>query len=710
MVIPVAQPRRDYLKDTTCGSRISDYGAANVEECFQICYDDAACSYLDYNDRRQMCDIYKTGTDEHLAGAETYKLLRDEVVSGCERKVILNSTRMVSKAIPPIHDVQADLTVTSALLAEERETPVPRTGWEYFSETKMYYKLVNKEKRFDEARAFCQKKNGDLVSIQSEELNDLLIVVYANRKKEVVHSDTKGAESGERNNERVGVEEEGRHNPVQPGCEFVETYCKRATFPWTSIYHNNHNQILSKGNISKSMMSSKKSVILIVFDSVSHSNFIRSMPKSLEVLSSLYKSHIFKGMSKIGDNSFPNAVAFLSGKHHQTEFGDVMGYFDEHPLIWKDFEKAGYTTYYAEDYPKFNLFSYLAGGFRRKPVHHYFSNLGRTHVYCRPYWLNVYGSFLHRRSKFLCYGNQAMHNIELNYLSQFLRKNKDSPKFALNWLTELGHDYANTINVADEDFADFLRKHYDDLKESFFFVLSDHGHRFDPIRQTRIGRIEERFPFFSMHIPQCIQRKIPALAGVIQQNTEVLTSFWDFYVTMRDILDLGESDSWDQMISQLMDNSTWTHNYSKRGQSLLRPLSDRNCKEAGVPEEFCMCYPETAVDTNSYLITKLAQELILHLNRLLAEYNECAPLTLSKVRHATKIEDEFIGAEAKYRITVEATPSFAVFEALMRYNKAANTSVVHGNVNRVNSYGNQSICVHEQELRKYCYCTSTTAR
>ncbi|KAL6743512.1 hypothetical protein Aduo_016541 [Ancylostoma duodenale] len=169
-------------------------------------------------------------------------------------------------------------------------------------------------------------------------------------------------------------------DPVQPGCEFVETYCKRTTFPWTSIYHNNHNQILSKGNTTKSTTSSKKSVILIVFDSVSHSNFVRNMPKSLEVLSSLYKSHVFKGMSKIGDNSFPNAVAFLAGKHHQTEFGDVMGYFDEHPLIWKDFEKAGYTTYYAEDYPVFNLFSYLAKGFRRKPVHHYFSLEKPTYI------------------------------------------------------------------------------------------------------------------------------------------------------------------------------------------------------------------------------------------------------------------------------------------------------------------------------------------
>ncbi|KAK6016287.1 hypothetical protein OSTOST_18232, partial [Ostertagia ostertagi] len=82
---------------------------------------------------------------------------------------------------------------------------------------------------------------------------------------------------------------------------------------------------------------------------------------------------------------------------------------------------------YAEDYPKFNLFYYLAKGFRRKPVHHYF----------RPFWLNVYGSFLHRRN---------------------------SPKFALNWLTELGHDYMNQVNVADEDFAEFLTEHFDLLK------------------------------------------------------------------------------------------------------------------------------------------------------------------------------------------------------------------------------------------------------
>uniref|UniRef100_A0A0N4WAK5 Sulfatase domain-containing protein n=1 Tax=Haemonchus placei TaxID=6290 RepID=A0A0N4WAK5_HAEPC len=410
------------------------------------------------------------------------------------------------------------------------------------------------------------------------------------------------------------------NNQTRPGCEFIETYCKKTTFPGKVVYHNNHNQ---------------RNVIVIVFDSISHSNFIRNMPKSLEVLTSLYGSHIFDGMSKIGDQSFPNAVAFLAGRDYATEFGDTKGFFDNHPLLL--------DTYYAEDYPNFNLFYYLAKGFRRKPVHHYF----------RPFWLNVYGSYLHRRSKFLCYGNHAMHNIQLHYLSQFLRKYKDSPNFALNWLTELGHDYMNQINVADEDFAKFLTDHFGILKDSFLFVLGDHGHRFDSIRRTTIGRIEERFPFFSMHIPEEIQNKFPQMNRTVHENTQVI---------------------------YLLEKRC-------KGCSQKELFQDRNCREAGVPDEFCMCHDELALDTNELRVSLLllVSELILH---------------------ATVIDqyDKSSSSEARYRLTIEAKPSGALFEALLKSDPALNTSTVYGTVNRVNAYGDQSSCVYEQELRKFCYC------
>nr|CDJ80911.1 Protein of unknown function DUF229 domain containing protein [Haemonchus contortus] len=484
------------------------------------------------------------------------------------------------------------------------------------------------------------------------------------------------------------------NNQTRPGCEFIETYCKKTTFPGKVVYHNNHNQVLRR-NLSSIPINigGKKNVIVIVFDSISHSNFIRNMPKSLEVLTSLYGSHIFDGMSKIGDQSFPNAVAFLAGRDYATEFGDTKGFFDNHPLIWKDFEQAGYSTYYAEDYPNFNLFYYLAKGFRQKPVHHYF----------RPFWLNVYGSYLHRRSKFLCYGNHAMHNIQLNYLSQFLRKYKDSPKFALNWLTELGHDYMNQINVADEDFAKFLADHFEILKDSFLFVLGDHGHRFDSIRRTTIGRIEERFPFFSMHIPEDIHGKFPLMNRTVHENTQVLTSFWDFYATMQDILQLDESNAWKHLNDH---TSNSTSKISSRGSSLLRPIRDRNCREAGIPDEFCMCHEELALDTNEPRVRQLASTIISHLNNLLASSRRCAKLTLARILHATVVDqyDKSSQSEARYRLTIEAKPAGALFEALLKFDPALNTSTVYGTVNRVNAYGNQSSCVYEQELRKFCYC------
>ncbi|WKY14085.1 hypothetical protein Q1695_004707 [Nippostrongylus brasiliensis] len=480
-------------------------------------------------------------------------------------------------------------------------------------------------------------------------------------------------------------------NRVKLVCEFVETRCKKTTFPGTIVYYNNHNQVLKRADAECSL-ATKKSVILIVLDSVSHSNFVRNMPKSLEVLKSLYKSHVFDGMSKVGDQSFPNAVAFLTGREHTADFGDTSGFFDDHPLIWKSFAQKGFVTSYAEDYPEFNLFSYLARGFRRKPVHHYL----------RPFWLNVYGSVLHRRSKFLCYGNQAMHKIQLNYLSQFLRKYDGCAKFALSWFTELGHDYMNMVNVADEDFKQFLTAHFSLLESSFLFVLSDHGHRFDSIRRTAVGRMEESLPFFSMHIPTELAEKYPHLVETIERNTQILTSFWDFHQTMRDILHLSEFGDWELFKHDVSSNGV---NCSQRGTSLLRPIKDRNCREAGVPDEYCMCHWETAVDHNTRIIRELAHDLVVHLNNRLSSHKRCAKLSLSRVLHATIIERSDIETTPQqYRIIIEAAPSRALFEALVKYSHTAQVALVYDRVNRINSYGNQSLCVYEQELRKYCYC------
>lgn len=96
----------------------------------------------------------------------------------------------------------------------------------------------------------------------------------------------------------------------------------------------------------------------------------------------------------------------------------------------------------------------------------------------------------------------------------------DQPKFAISWLTELGHDWLNQVRYGDEDLANFLKKHVEDLENSYLFIMSDHGHRFDNIRKTSIGRLEERLPFFSVSLPKKL-RKDSKLVDTVRKNSKV---------------------------------------------------------------------------------------------------------------------------------------------------------------------------------------------
>jgi hypothetical protein len=68
---------------------------------------------------------------------------------------------------------------------------------------------------------------------------------------------------------------------------------------------------------------------------------------------------------------------------YRSELPDDMSstYFDDWPIIWKQFARIGYRTFYAEDYPQYNLFKYLSMGFRSAPTDHYFRSVSDAHLY-----------------------------------------------------------------------------------------------------------------------------------------------------------------------------------------------------------------------------------------------------------------------------------------------------------------------------------------
>jgi len=58
----------------------------------------------------------------------------------------------------------------------------------------------------------------------------------------------------------------------------------------------------------------------------------------------------------------------------------------------------------------------------------------------------------------------------------------------------MSHEFLNPISAADDDFYSFFSDLLPQLKDTIMIVLSDHGHRFDHIRETVGGHTVDKSP------------------------------------------------------------------------------------------------------------------------------------------------------------------------------------------------------------------------
>uniref|UniRef100_L7LZ52 Sulfatase n=1 Tax=Rhipicephalus pulchellus TaxID=72859 RepID=L7LZ52_RHIPC len=524
------------------------------------------------------------------------------------------------------------------------------------------------------------------------------------------------------------------------------------------VYSNVHAVL----RMPKSMVTSpppkatnRPNVLVFGLDSISRLSMMRLLPKTYTFLTDVLGSVVFRGMNKVGDNTFPNLVALLTGMEAYTQLehpGTNGDTFDDVRFIWKDFKRDGYLTLFAEDFPEYGVFNYLARGFRDPPTDFYF----------RPYCLAMENSFLMRSSSNLCYGNVPKHVLQIDYVRRFIEVNNGSrPYFAFSFLVEISHEYMQQVAAADEDILQFLTEIRDrgHLDNTFLFFLSDHGHRFDSIRETFVGRLEERLPFFAVRPPsrspwpkhdsatrrgsatsdsgsavsflaESTTVTSASLLKALQSNAGRLTTPYDTYETFRDILSLGRHGSF---------TDKWRSDF---GISLFReiPLS-RTCDLAKVPEQYCSCDAEEPIEVSSKIVEKAALALVDKVNNLLevglgnASYR-CARLTIRKIQDAREVFSS-IGSSSssssptranesshpanvvghksaadvgrhsanvrRIRVTVIVHPSDAMLEGLLLVREDQRL-VVFDDVSRINKYGRQSSCIEHQTLRKYCYC------
>ncbi|CAC5414712.1 unnamed protein product [Mytilus coruscus] len=491
------------------------------------------------------------------------------------------------------------------------------------------------------------------------------------------------------------------------------------------VYSRLHYQVYRPREKEKRNSKRKYSVLIFGMDSVSRLAAIRELPKTMSYLEKNLGAYVFKGYTKLGDNTLPNMAPLITGHYAFSKEFPVVEHttFDNHPFIWHNVSGLGGTTMFLEDWPRistFNLGTSGGGGFRKPPTNHYMRPfyLAINHMQMFESPVSDVLQFLEDKNvklsstSYLCYGEKSLHVIAIDYFKRFLRAYKDDLKFTLVWNNKLSHNYVNFIKLADDDLLDLMTflKTEGFLDNSFLFFLSDHGSRVDKIRNTPIGRLEERLPLISLVIPQQLKEAYPNLHENLKTNINRLTSPFDAYETIVDIL------------NENFKSQEVAVPYP-RGISLFRPIpNDRSCADAGIDEHNCVCYSSDSVNVKSPIVVTLAEYVTANINKQI-QLEKCAKLSLKKIQYAKRIHSQLSydasnqnkkpllymfykpkeDLRERYQISFDVYPSNALFEVTVE-SYGQNHFVVLGDISRTNTYGNQSACITKTELRKFCYC------
>ncbi|XP_015784904.1 uncharacterized protein LOC107362375 [Tetranychus urticae] len=494
------------------------------------------------------------------------------------------------------------------------------------------------------------------------------------------------------------------------GAEFVNIECYLSGALVYSNIHSwpsrvpSHADATSSNNKDHSMINNyptpdvnKQSVMFLVIESMSLLNFNRFMVKTAEALSKLSNNFILRGLNKMADNSYPNMMPLLSGYRPYYgewpfEFEVGKGPYDDVQFIWDDFKRQNYTTGYIEDDPKFALFNYLAKGFKKPP----------TDWYTRPYWLRMdYEQGI--ESLTFCYKQKPKIIYWLKQIKQFLNKvtKTKQPFFLWSFYIQVTHDDFNNAQLIDQYIADFIDSYRHILENTVFIIMGDHGNRIGPLSRTEYGQIETRMPLFNIHVPPQLLHEHQHLAYYLKMNEKRLTTWLDVRKMLKDIV----SGNYEAIVSSSKRDA-----YSVWREEV--PL-DRTCKDALIPMEFCLCLKRHNFPVDSQLAQIVSTALVTRLNQALFEFNNlCYELSLKDV-HSVKIVR--LPGESnpsdRVEVTLSVNPSNGLFQAQLYLKNATNLNnsgiddwILEGDVSRLDSYGNQSSCINDRVLRKYCYC------
>ncbi|XP_012532726.1 uncharacterized protein LOC105834636 [Monomorium pharaonis] len=478
---------------------------------------------------------------------------------------------------------------------------------------------------------------------------------------------------------------------------------KNTKFSINTVYENVH-AILNPEKVRERIdngsqsgnFSRKLSVLVLGIDSVSRLNFYRAMPKTESYLRETGWICL-KGYNKIGDNTFPNLMAILTGQTPQQAYSrckpTVAYKLDNCPFLWHNFRNAGYVTAYGEDETTLNTFNYLKVGFVEPP----------TDYYLRPYML-ASEKLLKIKKRFnmkYCTGPELSFERIFNYAINFAQTFISVPYFGFFWTNTISHDNMNGISSMDTRVLKkfmFLEQE-GILNDSMVIFLSDHGMRWGEFRNTFAGWYEERLPYIYIWLPEWFRQENPETYRALAVNQNRLTSPFDLYEMLRDVLISGGGDA---------DPSSGCSTC----QSLFTPVPrERGCQDAGVAHHWCTCTAFKSINVNDKIAIGGVQKFLDHVESIVKSYKDkkgrrlCARLKLKKVHRVDQVIEFGMNnsSSVAYFYMIQTVPGNGNFEVTIRYFGDGNYTLSDSEVSRINPYATSARCLN-RGMKQYCHC------
>ncbi|KAH9364393.1 hypothetical protein HPB48_012130 [Haemaphysalis longicornis] len=425
------------------------------------------------------------------------------------------------------------------------------------------------------------------------------------------------------------------------------------------------------------------SVLILGVDSVSNLNLHRQFPYTARLMREELRAFELHGYNKVGLNTLPNLYPLLMGlTNSEVTEAAPDGFYD--PLISRfiasKYGKRGYTTMHLEESSSFGLFAYEGRGFRRAPADYYL----RPVIQAMEQYSRL-GSF-----GVPCLGPTMPFEELLDYLRRFLQTIGQRPFFAFAWVNDITHNNLNNAGYADAPVHHLLQSLRESgvLSRTLLVFLSDHGIRFGDIRETYLGKLEDRQPFAFLAFPAWFLGAHPEAARSLRVNQRRLTTPFDIHATLVELLEYPRLER---------PNTTY-------GLSLLHEVPDtRTCADASISRAWCTCSIQVDDYVSETLALSMADYMVLIINDELRKTPECSQYTLLDVLDVTTLQQTTAEREGNvnhYWVTVKLSPGGAVFEGTVQVRGDSVTNVTA--LTRVSWFSDTSTC--SSYAKDFCFC------